>query len=112
MLPYSRLLEGVVLMKSRALFATVALLLAVTFSTHSTYAGDFGPGFLRTFPFYYGDYPYYDGDYPPNPLIAPHGYYGCRSGCCRQPVWSGRHWRNVTSCRYEHRRSARRLPLD
>ena len=32
-------------MKIRALFSTAALLLAVVFSSHSTYAGEFGAGF-------------------------------------------------------------------
>ena len=105
-------LGGVFPMKIRGLFATVALLLAVGFSSHSAYATDYGPGFLGTFPFYSGDYPYYDGDYPPNPLIAPYGYYGCRAGCCRRPVWTGRHWHNVTACHYQTRSSARRLRLD
>jgi hypothetical protein len=109
-LPYLRLL-GVFLMKIRGLFATVALLLTVVFSSQSAYATDHGPGFLGTFPFYSGDYPYYDGDYPPNPLIAPYGYYGCRSGCCRQPVWTGRHWHNATTCYRETRSSARQLRL-
>jgi hypothetical protein len=110
-LPYLRLWRAL-LMKIRGLFATVALLLAVAFSSHSAYASDYGPGFLGTFPFYHGDYPYYDGDYPPNPLIAPYGYYGCRAECCRRPVWTGRHWRNVTACHYQTRASARRLRLD
>lgn len=98
-------------MKIRGLFATMALLLAVAFSSHSAYATDYGPGFLGTFPFYSGDYPYYDGDYPPNPLIAPYGYYGCRAGCCRRPVWTGRHWHNITACYYQARSSVRRLRL-
>ncbi len=85
-------------MKIRALLFAVAWLLAMAFSSPSTYADDLGPGFLGTFPFYHGDYPYYEGDYPPNPLFAPYGYYGCRSGCCRRPVWSGQHWHNVITC--------------
>ena len=98
-------------MKIRGLFAAVALLLAAAFSSQSAYASDHGPGFLGTFPFYYGDYTYYDGGFPPNPLIAPYGYYGCRSGCCRGPVWTGRKWRNVTTCHYETRYSPRPLHL-
>jgi len=94
-------------MKARCLFSAVALLLATT-SPQSTSADEaLGDGFLGTFPFYHGDYPYYDGGYPPNPLIAPYGYYGCRSGCCRRPVWSGRHWHNVMTCHYQARYSVR-----
>jgi hypothetical protein len=94
-------------MNARSLFA-VALLLATTFSFQSAYAGEaLGDGFLGTFPFYHGDYPHYDGGYPPNPLIAPYGFYGCRSGCCRQPVWSSRHWHNVTTCHYPSRYAVR-----
>ena len=86
-------------MKILARFSAIALLLAMTFSAQSTYAGEaLGPGFLGSFPFYSGDYPYYDGDSPPNRLYAPFGYYGCRGGCCRRPAWSGRHWHNVTTC--------------
>jgi hypothetical protein len=96
-------------MKIRALSAALALLLGM--ASHSAHAGDFGPGFLGTFPVYYGDYTYYGGDYPPNPLIAPHGYYGCRSGCCRQPVWTGHRWRNATTC-YQTRYSVRRQRLE
>jgi hypothetical protein len=82
-----------------ALFSAVALLLAIVFSSQSTYAGEaLGPGFFGTFPVYAGDYPYYEGAYPPAPLYAPFGYYGCRAGCCRQAVWSGRSWRNVITC--------------
>jgi hypothetical protein len=87
-------------MKIRGLFyAAVALLLAMTFSSQSTYAAGavvVGGGYRSPFP--WGDYPYYYGDYPPNPLIAPYGYYGCGGGCCRRAVWSGRHWHNVTIC--------------
>jgi len=84
-------------MRILALVPAVALLLATAFS--SAHAGEaLGPGFLGTFPFYFGDYPYYEGANPPNPLYAPYGYYGCRAGCCRQPVWSGHRWRNVTTC--------------
>ena len=88
-------------MKIFALFSAVALLLAMAFSSQSTYAGALvveatGVGYWG--PYYFGDYPYYDGDYPPAPLIAPYGYYGCRAGCCRRAVWRGRHWHNVTTC--------------
>jgi hypothetical protein len=75
-----------------ALFSAAALLLAMAFSFQSTYAGEL------SYPAYFGGYAYYDGDYPPAPLYAPFGYYGCRAGCCRQPVWNGRHWRNMTTC--------------
>ena len=86
-------------MRILALFSAVALLLAMAFSSQSTYAGEaIGGGYLGSFPFYYGDYPYYDGPYPPAPLYAPYGYYGCRGGCCRRAVWRGRHWHNVTTC--------------
>jgi hypothetical protein len=77
-------------MKILVRFSAVALLLAMAFSSQSTYAGGL--------PYYFGDYPYYDGDYPPAPLYAPYGYYGCRAACCRRAVWSGRHWHNVTTC--------------
>jgi hypothetical protein len=87
-------------MKIRALFSAVALLLAMAFSSQSTYAGALvgEVGYWGPYPYYFGDYPVYDGDYPPNPLYAPYGYYGCRGGCCRRAVWSGRHWHNVTTC--------------
>jgi hypothetical protein len=86
-------------MRILALFSAVALLLAMAFSSQSTYAGEaIGGGYLGSFPFYSGDYPYYDGGYPPAPLYAPYGYYVCRAGCCRRAVWRGRHWHNVTTC--------------
>lgn len=99
-------------MKIRGLFATVALLLAVVFSSQSASATDYGPGWVGTFPFYSGDYTYYDGDYPPNPLIVPYGYYGCRAGCCRKPVWSGHRWHNVTACYRQTRSDVRRQRLE
>jgi hypothetical protein len=85
-------------MKIFARFAAVVLLSAMAFSSQSSYAAETGPGFVGTFPVYAGDYPYYDGNYPPAVLIAPYGYYGCRSGCCRRAVWRGGHWHNVTLC--------------
>ena len=92
-------------MKIRVLFSAVALLLAMVFSSQSTYAGGLvveptGGGYWGLYPFYFGDYPYYYGEYPPNPLYAPYGYYGCRGGCCRRAVWSGRRWHNVTACHH------------
>lgn len=87
-------------MPARALLSLVALSLLMAISSQSTYAAEgFGEGFLGSFPFYHGDFPYYDGDYPPAPLIVPYGYYRCVGGCCRRPVWSGRRWHNVTTCR-------------
>ena len=86
-------------MKILAQLSAVALLFVMAFSSQSTAAAEtLGAGFLGTFPFYFGDYPYYDGNYPPATLIAPFGYYGCRAGCCRQAVWRGRRWHNVTMC--------------
>jgi hypothetical protein len=86
-------------MKILARFSAIALLLAMAFSSQSTYAGEaIGGGYLGPFPFYYGDYPYYSGAYPPNSLYVPYGYLGCRAGCCRGAVWRGRHWRIVTTC--------------
>jgi hypothetical protein len=78
------------------LFAAAVGLIA---SAQSACAGDgIGAGYLGSFPFYWGDYPYYEGSFPPNPLYAPFGYYGCRGGCCRRAVSSGRHWHNLTTC--------------
>jgi hypothetical protein len=86
-------------MRIRFLFAAVAWLFVMAFTSQSTYAGEvIGGGFIGSFPVYHGDYPYYDGDYPPAPLIVPYGYYRCVGGCCRRPAWSGQHWHNVTTC--------------
>jgi hypothetical protein len=90
-------------MKILARFSAVALLLAMAFSSQPAHASG-------VFPIYLGDYFYYYGDYPPAPLLVPngtYGYYRCAAGCCRQPVWSGRHWRNVITCSPALARAAR-----
>ena len=78
-------------MKIRAWFSAAALLLAMAFSSQPASAGDL-------YPIYLGDYFYYSGDYPPAPLIVPFGYLRCGGGCCRRPVWNGRHWHAAISC--------------
>jgi hypothetical protein len=85
-------------MKNLPLLSAVALFLAMAFSSQSTYGGA-ATGEVPEVG-YWWSYPY-GGDYP----------HGCRAGCCRRPVWSGRHWHNVTTCQPLAWRALRRASL-